>query len=283
MFRIRNDFAVAFELPLVPSVRTQNLVPDAENMGAASWTLTGDATRTGAQADPLGSSAGYLLSDPSGDGDALFCGVACGNGTQWVAAFFRAGTATATRIAIFDNTAGVFRHRVNLQWSGGVPTLSTVEGAGTLFLPDYVGKSWYRIRFTATGVLSGNVNRLYIYPSIGSTGNVSAFGAQVLDPLDAAQLSRGPEHYLMTQGGARSNVPPVEIADRLIYHLRNGGTCSVYTNDAAASQYATCGLRPGTTPQLQLTDRRAMEFTLSLELVNLAGSPTRMMAHYAEQ
>lgn len=86
----------------------------------------------------------------------------------------------------------------------------------------------------------------------------------------------------MTQGSSRL-ASAVEIADRLRYHLLNGGTCAVQPGDVAGSQYATCGLKPGTVPQLQLSDRRAMEFTLSLQLINLAGSPVRMMAHYAEQ
>lgn len=72
----------------------------------------------------------------------------------------------------------------------------------------------------------------------------------------------------------------VAIADRLIGHLQNGGTCSVTTNDSLSSVYATCGLYPGTTPSLTLSDRRLLLWTLSLQLINLAGSPVRMDAVY---
>ena len=74
-----------------------------------------------------------------------------------------------------------------------------------------------------------------------------------------------------------------EIADRLCYHLQNGGQCAVYPNDVAQSAYLTCGLKPGTTPSLQLADKRAMEWTLQLALLNVAGSPARMLAYYANQ
>src|SRR4051794_17818472 len=49
-----------------------------------------------------------------------------------------------------------------------------------------------------------------------------------------------------TSGGNRL----ADIADRLCYHLQNGGTCTVTTGDVDANAYATCGLMPGTTPTL---------------------------------
>lgn len=98
---------------------------------------------------------------------------------------------------------------------------------------------------------------------------------------------------LRTDYGARFELPhissrrsggvaPVDLADRLINHLLNGGTCSVITGDVLSSTYATCGLKPGTTPTLQLTNRRAIEYTLALHLINLAGSPSQMVCRYAE-
>ena len=80
-----------------------------------------------------------------------------------------------------------------------------------------------------------------------------------------------------TTGGQRL----VDIADRLIFWLLNGGTCTVNTGDAESNSYATCGLMPGTTPTLALSDKRNLEYTLTLDLINLAGSPVRMVCHYA--
>ena len=78
-----------------------------------------------------------------------------------------------------------------------------------------------------------------------------------------------------TTGGLRL----VDIAARLKYHLQNGGTCTVTTDDVENNSYATCQLMDGTTPSLVLADPAKLEYTLSLVLVNLAGAP--MVCHYA--
>jgi hypothetical protein len=81
---------------------------------------------------------------------------------------------------------------------------------------------------------------------------------------------------VVTTGGVRL----VDVAARLVYHLLNGGTCAVNTADAETNSYATCGLKPGTTPSLELADPQNLEYTLTLALINLAGSPARMVCHY---
>lgn len=82
---------------------------------------------------------------------------------------------------------------------------------------------------------------------------------------------------------AVAGVAMVDIADRLLYWLLLGGTCSVQTGDAVSSTYATCGLKPGTTPKLTLSDRENIEYTLQLELLNIAVSPVRMSCRYSDQ
>lgn len=71
-----------------------------------------------------------------------------------------------------------------------------------------------------------------------------------------------------------------DLADRLVAHLLNGGSCSVYTEDKAASTYLICGLMPGTQPSLRQTDRSIPEYALSLALINLAAAPARMVCFY---
>jgi hypothetical protein len=80
-----------------------------------------------------------------------------------------------------------------------------------------------------------------------------------------------------TVGGVRL----VDVAARLIAWLMAGGTCTVNTGDVSGSSYATCGLMPGTTPTLQLTDRINLEYSLNVSLINVAASPVAMVCHYA--
>ena len=78
----------------------------------------------------------------------------------------------------------------------------------------------------------------------------------------------------------QSGVFMPDVADRLIAHLMDGGTCGVNTQDNGAHTYATCGLLPGTTPALTMSDPHALEYTLSLAVLNLAAVPTQMICHY---
>lgn len=77
-----------------------------------------------------------------------------------------------------------------------------------------------------------------------------------------------------------SGVSMAAIADRLRRHLLLGGQCSVATGDTTPHTYATCGLKPGTTPQLTMSDPKNIEYTLSLVLINLAVSPVQMVCNY---
>lgn len=73
------------------------------------------------------------------------------------------------------------------------------------------------------------------------------------------------------------------IADRLCYWLEYGGTCSVATGDVDGNIYPTCGLVPGSHPDLKLSDPQMLEYTLTLPLLNLSGTPVRMVCRYANQ
>lgn len=72
----------------------------------------------------------------------------------------------------------------------------------------------------------------------------------------------------------------VSVADRLRAHLLNGGTCAVYTEDATARTYATCGLMPESSPELSVQDAGGFLYTLGLSLINLASSPVQMRCEY---
>lgn len=71
----------------------------------------------------------------------------------------------------------------------------------------------------------------------------------------------------------------VAVADRLIAWLLQGGTCAVTTGGPASVMYGSCGLWPGASPALQLSDKANLLYTLTLQLVNRAAA--RMDAVYA--
>jgi hypothetical protein len=70
------------------------------------------------------------------------------------------------------------------------------------------------------------------------------------------------------------------ILDRLIAWLLGGGQCSVTCGDSTAAVYASCGLAEGNTPKKKLFSKQDMTWSLTLKLVNLAGSPVPMTAIY---
>lgn len=74
-----------------------------------------------------------------------------------------------------------------------------------------------------------------------------------------------------------------QIADRLVAWLLQGGTCSIATGDAEANVYPTCGLKTGSSPTCRLSDPPNLEYTLALEVVNLAATPRQMVCRYANQ
>src|SRR6267378_5553558 len=115
-----DQFGYPFCGPLVEGARTQ-LVPDPENFG--NWIVQGVVARTAGQADPFGGTNAYLLdSNTPAAADAIYEVVAfTADATKNILGFVRAGTATQSAIAVYDNTAAVQRHRVLINWAAGVP------------------------------------------------------------------------------------------------------------------------------------------------------------------
>lgn len=103
-----------------------------------------------------------------------------GDGEKCVSVYLKAGTSTLSSVRIVDSTAATVRHRVNVTWTAGVPSLSTNSGAGTLYPVEALANGWYRILFSATGIVAANTNAIGVYAdtSLG-TGTVYAWGAQV--------------------------------------------------------------------------------------------------------
>lgn len=70
----------------------------------------------------------------------------------------------------------------------------------------------------------------------------------------------------------------LDIANKLKAHLISGGDCAVITEDALASTYASCGLMPGTVPEIVQTSARALEYAFRVSLINRAAA--EMICHY---
>lgn len=68
----------------------------------------------------------------------------------------------------------------------------------------------------------------------------------------------------------------LDIAERIVAHLRDGGTCALYTEDADAAEYTNCALWPGSVPSIRQIDPRTLEYALSIHLINLAGAAMTM-------
>jgi hypothetical protein len=122
--------------------------------------------------------------------------IAFTDGEKCASVYLKAGTATQTDLLIHDSTDAVTRHGINVAWSGGVPTPTTQAGAGRIYPVQRHTDDWYRIAFSATGIVAANQNRLNIYPTgTGQVaGNVYAWGAQ-------AQMRVAPSSYIPTTTG----------------------------------------------------------------------------------
>lgn len=85
------------------------------------------------------------------------------------------------------------------------------------------------------------------------------------------QLSKIPSR---TTGGLRY----LTIADRLIAHLLNAGSCTVNTGDTDTTIHTSLYLVPGFEPTIALSDPNQLEYTLTLALFSPSG--TRLVCNY---
>jgi hypothetical protein len=82
-----------------------------------------------------------------------------------------------------------------------------------------------------------------------------------------------PVHFELPYIPSSGSSSKLTIAYRLIEHLIGGGVCTVNTGDAASTSFSNAIVDPdGDPPELRLTDRELMEYTLSLGLL-LAAAP----------
>lgn len=100
------------------------------------------------------------------------------SGERAITIELKAGTSTQTDVNLRDNTAAVSRHIINVAWSGGVPTVTSQSGSGSILETTALGNGVYRITFTATGVVHTNTNQVIVYPTgTGTAAGTVAAGA----------------------------------------------------------------------------------------------------------
>lgn len=179
---LTDAFGYDYMGPLLEGARIQ-LVTEPENFGA--WGVAGTPVLTSGQADPFGGTAAYLIEDNdaaafehlTSPGDLAFT-----DGERSAALFIKQGSASTSWARIRGGATD--RHRIVITWTNGVPALSTGAGAGTLFPVEKWAGGWYRIAFSATGVLAADTNVLEFGPgtfATSGTGTGYFFGANAWD------------------------------------------------------------------------------------------------------
>jgi hypothetical protein len=115
-----------------------------------------------------------------------------GDGEKAFSFYVKEGTSSQGSITVYDGTAAVSRHIVRVTWTAGVPSLATFVGSGTLFPVETIGSGWYRIKFTATGIVAANSNVLLFYPNNtgAGIGSMYVWGAQAENATTVSTYQR---------------------------------------------------------------------------------------------
>jgi len=166
-----------------PLVNSNQLMTEPQNFGA--WSPLGTPVLTAGQADPVGGTAAYLINDDSAAAFEYLRSpiiTYTGNAEKAVAFYEKQGTQANSWVRLNDTTAGVQRHQILITWTAGEPSMATTSGSGTLFPVEAVAgfAGWYRLSFTANGVIAANNNAVELGPgglsAAADTGTVYAFG-----------------------------------------------------------------------------------------------------------
>jgi hypothetical protein len=193
-------------------IQTLLLEPQRTNLCIRSeefdtWTAANTCNVTAnAIAAPDGTMTADLLTATATNSERLRNVTFTSDGEKCVAIYLKAGTSGRSRIQVFDSTAAVNRHVVFVTWTGGVPSIATSLGSGTLYPVEALGNGWYRILFSVAGIVAANTNRVAVFPdNLVGTGTVYAWGAQAEDAVV-------PSSYIKTE-----NTTVTRSADSLYF------------------------------------------------------------------
>lgn len=229
-------------LLLLEGARTNRCL-QSNSVNVGPWfNNSGSETMGTGEADPFGGTAAVLLGNGGVPSSARVQTITfVGDGTKVVSVFLRAGTATTSQIRLRDNTAATDRHQVNVTWTGGVPSLATVGGSGTLYPVQALTGGWYRISFSVAGVVAANQNDFYVYPQTSAaTGNIRVIGGQAEDaafpssyiPTTAAAVTRAADALSLPFG-------PVPQAVTFYKRVRFAGLPRLVWNYGTSGAYVS--------------------------------------------
>jgi hypothetical protein len=165
-----------------------NLVTRSQEINLWSDNNVGTTVTANAAVAPDGTTTADLL---SGDGTAVSQGklrgaAFTGDGTKVFSVFLKEGTGdTRVVMQVGDLTAGVTRRSVRVTWTAGVPSLTSLAGAGTLYPIEAYTNGWYRIAFAVDSIVAANSNALVALTANGAAvaGSMYIWGAQAEDAV----------------------------------------------------------------------------------------------------
>lgn len=139
------------------------------------YTLLGSTTSVVGATDPYNGTTAYTCTDnDAGAESAVYKSFTCLTTQALVTFLIRAGSAAASTLRLYDNTSGVDRYRVNITWSGGVPTISSTTNGTTLYGPIALGLSWYLIVGEGTAGSLGHTCFYLINPAGATASNTGS-------------------------------------------------------------------------------------------------------------
>ncbi len=178
-----------------------------------------------------------------------------GDGEKCVSVYLKVGNGSVSTVALFDITAATMRHQVRVTWTAGVPSLTTVAGAGTLYPVEALANGWYRILISATGVVAANTNDVRLYVNNVAAGvngdSVYAWGAQ-------AENAIVPSSYIKTEAttvtrNADSLYFPFTVPPQAMTVYLRGVNVGAYQNQTNASRVLHIGdINTGADPRFSL-------------------------------
>lgn len=177
------NLAPVYGMGLVPEPQRTNHVTYSDDF--TQWEAVNAPTITGGQADPMGGMGACLIADNDVGAQYVRTSVSLtGDGAKAVSIFLKVGVMQApqgSQVALEDTTAAINRLSAVVTWSAGVPVVAITTGQYLGY--ESWGSGWYRLLFTAVGVVAANSHRFVLRPAWSTVeqGNVYAFRAQVED------------------------------------------------------------------------------------------------------
>jgi hypothetical protein len=141
---------------------------DADDISASPWTNGGVPAVAGGVDDPFGGTDAYTITDDAAVNEYRIKPLTVPARVQPIEVFARFRSSAGSTILVQDQTDGVPLFRINIAWSGGVPTITGLTG--TLHHVISCGAGWYLFRGLSIVPNPAHTNQLRLYPTVIGTG-----------------------------------------------------------------------------------------------------------------